>query len=65
MAFFSIENVHIGGMVWPERIDITTESGYELKEPCASYNCDFDGKKIDIERGNTCLGGEYSVKSNS
>jgi hypothetical protein len=24
MAFFSIENVHIGDMVWPERIDITS-----------------------------------------
>ncbi len=27
-----------------------TESGYELKEPSAPHNCDFDGKKIDIER---------------
>ncbi len=40
-----------------------TESGYELKEPFAVYNCDFDGKKTDIERENTCFWGEYTMKS--
>jgi hypothetical protein len=39
-----------------------TEAGYELKEPSASYNCDFDVKKIDIEHENTCFEGEYGVK---
>jgi hypothetical protein len=39
-----------------------TEAGYELKEPSAPYNCDFDVKKIDIEHENTCFEGEYGVK---
>jgi hypothetical protein len=42
-----------------------TESGYELKESSDPYSCDFDGKKIDIERENVCFWGEYGVKSNS
>ena len=39
-----------------------TESGHELKEPCASYNCDFDGEKIDIEGKSAYVWGEYNVK---
>jgi putative transposase len=40
-----------------------TETGCELREPSAPYNCDFDGKKIDIERKNTCFRREYIMKS--
>ncbi len=40
-----------------------TKSGYELKDPLAPYNCDFDAKKIDIERKITCFENEYSMIS--
>lgn len=104
MAFLSIENDHVGDMVWPERIDITSQdksgtsptvairetiavgdesflgkvkrqmqalaiwrrvqsnkTGYELKEACAPYNCDFDIKKSDIARNSARVMGEYNV----
>ena len=41
----------------------TTESGCELKESSVPYNCDFDGKKIDIEHENRWFWDGYSIKS--
>ena len=45
----------IGRRVQPNK------TGYELKEACAPYNCDFDIKKSDIARNSTRILGGYNV----